>query len=137
MSQKKPGPQRSIQPREGWENIFTAQEMGEAQFSQGYVFEASYQNRPILRLVYNPKDHETTGKAVVTVRCVLCGLQSRALDSFQDYPMIGSVEANAIRALLTMNTARILKHLATVHDVHLGGVDDLDFFNCILDCCNL
>ena len=137
MSQRQPGPQRSIQSREGWVNVLTARDMGEAQFGQGRLFEASYDGRPVLRLVYNPVDQEATGKTVVTVRCVLCGLKSRALDSFEDYPMIGSVEANTIRPLLRMSTARILKHLAAEHDEHLGGVDDLDFFNAMLDCCNL
>lgn len=137
MSQKQPGPQRSIQPRAGWRNILASQALGEAQFNQGRLFEASYQNRPILRLVYDPRDNETTGKTVITVRCVLCGLKSRAFDAFQDYPLLGAVEVNTIRALLTMNTARILKHLASAHEENLGGVDDLDFFHCILDCCHL
>ena len=137
MSQKQPTPHRSITPGAGWSNIFASQDCGEAQLNQGRLYEASYQNRPMLRMVYNPRDYELTGKAVITVRCVLCGVKSRAFGSFQDYPMIGHVEVSAIRLTLEMDTGRIRNHLATQHEEDLGGVDDVDFFNSILDCCNL
>ncbi len=137
MSQKQPGPRRSITPRAGWSNIFASRDCGEAQFDQGRLYEASYQNRPMLRLVYSPRNYELTGRAVITVRCVLCGVKSRALDSFQDYPMIGTVDVSTIRLTLTMSTERTLNHLATEHHEDLGGVDDADFFNSILDCCDL
>ncbi len=135
MSQKQPGPRRSITPGADWSNIFDSQDCGEAQLNQGRLYEVSYHNRPILRLVHNPKDYELTGRAVITVRCILCGVQSRALDSFQDYPMIGTIDVGTIRRTLTMSTGRILSHLATQHDEDLGGVDDADFFNSIVDCC--
>lgn len=137
MSEQQPSPQRSIKPRDGWSNIFTAQACGEAQFNQGDLYEASYQDRPLLRLVYNPRDHELTGRSVVTVRCMLCGVQSRAMDSFEDYPMIGTIDVKTIRPTLKMSTERILNHLATQHDENLGGVNDVDFFNCVMDCCGL
>ena len=137
MSQQQPRPHRSIKPRRGWRNILASQACGDAQFNQGHLYEASYQNRPILRLVYNPADYELTGRAAVTVRCILCGVKSRALDSFEDYPMIGTVDVSTMRLTLKMSTERILNHLATEHDEDLGSVDDFDFFNCILDCCNL
>jgi hypothetical protein len=137
MSDKQTRPQRSIKPRAGWHNSLTAQACGEAQFNQGNLYEASYQNRPILRLVYNPRDHELTGRSVVTVRCMLCGVKSRAFDSFEDYPMIGTMDVNTIRPTLKMSTERILNHLAAQHGEDLGGVDDLDFFNSIMDCCDI
>ncbi len=137
MSEQQPGPRRSIQPGEGWSNLFTVQDCGEAQFNQGHLYEASYDNRPVLRLVYNIRDHELTGRSSVTVRCMLCGLKSQALGSFEDYPMIGTMDVNTIRPTLTMSTERILNHLATQHDENLGGVDDLDFFNSIMDSCDL
>lgn len=137
MSDKQPGPPRSIHPREGWQNIFTVQASGEAQFNQGHFYEASYQDRPILRFVYNIKDHELTGRSAVSVRCMLCGMQSRALGSFEDYPLIGTMDVNTIRPTLKMSTERILNHLATQHGEDLGGVDDTDFFNSVMDCCNL
>lgn len=137
MSEKQKRPRRSIKPRDGWSNIFEAQDCGEALFGQGLLYEASYQNRPTLRMVYNPADFELTGKAVITVRCVLCGMSSRGLGSHEDYPMIGHVEVGAIRLTLHMDTGRILHHLATAHGENLGGVDDEGFFNSILDCCHL
>jgi hypothetical protein len=137
MSEKQTGPRRLIKPRDGWSNIFTAQDCGNAQFGQGRLYEASYQDRPILRLVYNSADFELTGKAVLTVRCVLCGISPRGLGSHDDYPMIGHVEVGAIRLTLHMDTGRILNHLATQHDEDLGGVNDEDFFNSVLDCCRL
>jgi hypothetical protein len=137
MSQPQPGSQRSITPRAGWRNIFTAQAVGAAQFNQGNLYEASYQHRPLLRFVYNLRDYELTGRSVVTVRCVLCGVKPQARNSFEDYPMIGTIDVNTIRPTLKMSTERILKHLASQHGEDLGGVDDVDFFNSILDCCNL
>jgi hypothetical protein len=137
MNQKQPGPHRTITPRTGWSNIFASQDCGDAQLNQGRLYKASYHNRPMLRLIYNPKDYERTGKAVITVRCVLCGVKSRAFDSFQDYPLIGTIDVSTIRRTLTMNTGRILNHLATQHQEDLGGVDDVDFFNSLLDCCHL
>jgi hypothetical protein len=137
MSHKQPGPQRSLQPRQGWRNIFISQACGDAQFHQGKLYEASYQHRPMLRLVYNPREHELTGRSAVSVRCMLCGVKARALDSFKDYPLIGTMDVNTIRPTLKMSTERILNHFATQHGEDFGGVDDLDFFNCIMDCCNL
>ncbi len=84
-----------------------------------------------LRLVYNHQDN------AITVRCLRCAVKSLAMDSFQDYPMIGIVKVSAIRITVPMNTGRILNHLATHHQEDLDGVDDLDLFNCLLDCCNL
>ncbi len=137
MSEQPSGPQRSIKPREGWSNIFTTQDCGEAQFNQGNLYEASYRDRPVLRFIYNPRDHELTGRSVVTIRCMLCGIQPRAMDSFEDYPMIGTVDVKTIRPTLKMSTQRILSHLATEHDEDLGGVNDVDFFNSVMDCCGL
>ena len=131
MSQMQPGSNRAVRPREGWRNILESRDCGEAQLQQGHLYEASYHNRPLLRLVYNHPDN------AITVRCLLCEVKSLALDSFQDYPMIGIVKVSAIRITVPMNTGRILNHLATEHQEDLGKVDDLDFFNCILDCCNL
>ena len=137
MSDKQPSPLRSIKPREGWRNIFTARDCGEAQFNQGNLYEADYRDRTVLRLIYNPRDHEVTGRSVVTVRCMLCGMQSRAMESFQDYPMIGTIDVKTIRPTLKMSTERILNHLANEHGEDLGGVSDLDFFNSVMDCCGL
>ena len=137
MSDKPTGVQRRIQPREGWRNLFTVQDGGEAQFNQGHLYEASYRDRPVLRLVYNHKDQELTGRSVVTVRCMLCGLQSRAMNSFEDYPRIGTMDVQTIRPTLKMSTERILNHLANEHGEDLGGVDDLDFFNSVMDSCGL
>ncbi len=137
MSEKQAGPQRSITPREGWRNIFMSEDQGDAPMSQGLLYEASYHDRPILRLIYNPAHYASTGRSVITVRCVLCGLKSRAFDSFQDYPMIGHVDVHAIRRTLSMSTERIRNHLAAQHDEELGGVDDEDLFNSMLDCCHL
>lgn len=131
------GPKRSIQPRDGWRNIFTVQACGDAQLHQGDLYEASYRDRPTLRFVYNPKDFEDTGRASVTVRCMLCGLKARAFDSFEDYPMIGVMDVNTIRPTLKMSTERILNHLAAQHDENFGGVDDADFFNSVMDGCGL
>jgi len=137
MSDKPTGVQRRIQPREGWRNIFTVQDCGDAQFNQGNLYEASYRDRPVLRLVYNPRDQELTGRSVVTVRCILCGMRSRAMASFEDYPMIGTMDVKTIRPTLKMSTERILNHLANEHGEDLGGVDDLDFFNSVMGCCGL
>lgn len=137
MSENQPGPSRSITPREGWQNIFEAKDVGEAMFNQGRLYEVSYGGEPIIRLIYNPEDFVLKGSAVITARCILCGLKSRAMDSFEDYPLIGSVDVGTIRMTLTMSTGRIMHHLATQHDQDLGGVDDEDFFNSILDCCSL
>ncbi len=137
MSPTPKGPQRSIKPRDGWHNIFTVQAYGEAPHHQGNLYEASFRDRPTLRLIYNPRDYELMGRASITVRCMLCGLKTRALDSFEDYPMIGTVDVNTIRPTLKMSTERVLNHLAAQHDEDLGGVDDLDFFNSIMDCCDL
>ena len=131
MSEKQPTSNRSIQPREGWSNAFTSEDLGEAPFQQGHIFQAHYQDRPVLRLIYNQLDN------AITVRCALCEKKALALDSFEDYPMIGIIKVSAIKLTLTMNTGRILNHLSKEHSEDLGGVDDLDFFNSALDCCNL
>jgi hypothetical protein len=131
MSQTPPSSNRAVRPRAGWRNILASQDCGEAQLQQGHLYEASYHNRPLLRLVYNHQDN------TITVRCLLCNMKSLALDSFQDYPMIGIVKVSAIRMTVPMNTGRILHHLATAHDEDLGKVDDVDLFNSILDCCHL
>jgi hypothetical protein len=68
---------------------------------------------------------------------MLSGAQPRAMDSFKDYPMIGTIDVKTIRPTLKMSTERILNHLATQHDEDLGGVSDLDFFNSVMDCCGL
>ena len=51
--------------------------------------------------------------------------------------MIGIVSVNATALLVPMNTPRILKHLAETHQETLDGIDDLEFFNSVLDCCDL
>lgn len=122
---------RAVRPRAGWSNILTSRDCGEAQLNQGRLYEASYHDRPLLRLIYNHLDN------AITVRCLLCDVKSLAMDSFEDYPMIGIVKVSAIRITVPMNTGRILTHLATEHQEDLDNVDDVDFFNCILDCCNL
>lgn len=39
MRHKQPGPQRSLQPRQGWRNIFVSQACGDAQFHQRKLYE--------------------------------------------------------------------------------------------------
>ena len=131
MSEKPATNNRVIHPGEGWQNIFASRDCGQSQFNQGRVYEASYGDRPVLHLVHVPVDNE------IIVRCALCDVKSLAFDSFQDYPMIGIVKISARRMTLTMNTGRILNHLQTEHEERLGGVDDVDFFNSVLACCNL
>ena len=137
MSDKQPGPRRSIKPQEGWINPLTSRDCGQAQLGQGLLYEASYQNRPCLRLIYNPRDYELTGKATIIVRCIHCGVQSQGLGSFEDYPMVGTIEVGTRKLTLKMSTERILNHLKDDHQENLDDLDDVDFFNAILDCCDL
>ena len=51
--------------------------------------------------------------------------------------MIGIISINATALLVPMNTPRIMRHLADRHEESLGGMDAVDFFNCLLDSCGL
>ena len=84
-----------------------------------------------MRLVFDQRDDE------ITVRCLRCAEQSQAFGRFRAHPIIGIVSINATALLVPMNTPRIMRHLADTHDEMLGGIDDVDFYNCLLDCCGL
>ena len=137
MRDKQPGPRRSIKPPDGWCNPLISRDCGEAQLSQGLLYEVCYQNRPLMRLIYNPKDYELTGKATILVRCIPCGVHAQGLGSFEDYPMMGTIEVGTRKLTLKMSTERLLNHLSEKHQEDLGGMDDIEFFNSILDCCHL
>ncbi len=122
---------RVVFPPQGWQNTLEAEHVGPDRFGNGQMYDVSYRGEPLIRLVYDARDDE------ITVRCLLCPPQARAGGRFQDYRMIGIISINATALLVPMNTPRILKHLADVHGEDLGGIDDTDFFNCLLDCCEL
>ena len=122
---------RVIHPPEGWRNSFEAVSMGTDRFGNGQMYDANLGGPPLIRLIYDARDDQ------ITVRCLRCDQQDQAGGRFQDYRMIGIVSINATALLVPMNTPRIMKHLADVHDEPLEGIDDIDFFNCLLDCCDL
>ena len=122
---------RIVFPPAGWANSLTAEYIGTDQFGNGQVYDAAYHGDPLVRLIYDARDNE------ITVRCLRCDQQSQARGRFQAHPMIGIVSVNATALLVPMNTPRIIKHLADRHDVALPGIDDTDFYNCLLDCCDL
>lgn len=122
---------RVIFPPEEWTNSFETEYVGPDRFGNGQMYDASFNGQPQFRLIYDARDEQ------ITVRCVRCGLQDQAGGRFQDYRIIGIISVNATALLVPMNTPRIMKHLADVHGEPLAGIDDMDFFNCILDCCEL
>jgi hypothetical protein len=122
---------RVVYPPEGWQNPLDSESIGLDRFGNGQMFDVSLQDSPLVRLIYDRRDDQ------ITVRCLRCDQQDQAGGRFQDYRMIGIVSINATVLLIPMNTPRVMKHLADVHDEILNGIDDLNFFNCILDCCEL
>lgn len=122
---------RVVFPPEGWQNSLECKSVGPDRFGNGQMFDTSYHGAPLVRLIFDPRDEQ------ITVRCLLCDQQLQAGGRFQDYRMIGIISVNATALLVPMNTPRIMKHLADVHDETLGGIDDFDFFNCLLDSCDL
>ena len=122
---------RVVFPPEGWQNSFQSEYVGPDRFGNGQMYDVSLQGSPLMRLIYDARDDE------ITVRCLRCPQQDQAGGRFQDYRMIGIVSINATALLVPMNTPRIMKHFADVHDENLNGIDDMDFFNCLLDCCEL
>lgn len=127
---------RVVYPPEGWTNSLAAEYIGPDQFGNGEVYDAQLkrtplEGAPLIRLIYDQRDEE------ITVRCLRCEQQSQAAGRFIAYPMIGIVSINATALLVPMNTPRIMRHLADRHDEALGGIDDVDFFNCLLDSCGL
>ena len=118
---------RVVHPPEGWTNSLTAEYVGPDRFGNGEVYDAWLDGEPLVRLIYDQRDDE------ITVRCLRCPEQSQAFGRFMAHPMIGIVSINATALLVPMNTPRIMKHLADVHGETLDGMDDLDFFNCLLD----
>lgn len=122
---------RVVFPAEGWTNSLAVEFMGTDRFGNGLVYDARYQGEPLMQLIYDARDEE------ITVRCLRCEQQEQAFGRFVAHPMIGIVSINATALLIPMNTPRIMKHLADVHDESLDGMDGLDLFNCLLDSCEL
>ncbi len=122
---------RVVYPPEGWTNSLTAEYVGPDRFGNGEVFDARLGDEPLVQLIFDQRDDE------ITVRCLRCEEQSQAFGRFMAHPMIGIVSINATALLVPMNTPRIMKHLADVHEEPLNGMDDMDFFNCLLDSCGL
>ncbi len=122
---------RAVYPPEGWQNSLDSEHIGPDRFGNGQMYDASVAGAPAIRLIYDARDDQ------ITVRCLRCDPQDQAGGRYQDYRMIGIVSINATALLVPMNTPRIMKHLSDVHDVQLDGVDDMNFFNCLLDCCDL
>ena len=122
---------RVVHPPEGWTNSLTTEYVGPDQFGNGEAYDAGLDDSPLIRLIYDERDEE------ITVRCLRCEPQSQAAGRFTAYPMIGIVSINATTLLVPMNTPRILRHLADRHGENLGDIDDMDFFNCLLDSCGL
>ena len=122
---------RVVYPSEGWTNSLAVEFMGPDQFGNGEVYDAHAGGDPLIRLIYDERDEE------ITVRCLRCEQRSQAAGRFTAHPMIGIVSINATPLLVPMNTPRILRHLADRHEETLGGIDDVDFFNCLLDSCGL
>ena len=122
---------RAVFPPDDWQNSFESEHVGPDRFGNGQMYDASRNGSPLMRLIYDARDDE------ITVRCLRCDQQDQAGGRYQDYRMIGIVSVNATALLVPMNAPRIMRHLASVHDEDLGGIDDMDFFNCLLDCCEL
>ena len=122
---------RAVHPPAGWRNPLASEYVGPDRFGNGQVYDAARDGAPLLRLIHDPRDEE------ITVRCLRCEPRSQADGRFLAYRMIGIVSVNATALLVPMNTPRILKHLADVHQETLDGIDDLEFFNSVLDCCDL
>ena len=122
---------RVVYPPEGWANSLTTTYVGPEQFGNGEVYDTQLNGAPLVRLVFDQRDDE------ITVRCLRCAEQSQAFGRFRAHPIIGIVSINATALLVPMNTPRIMRHLADTHDEMLGGIDDVDFYNCLLDCCGL
>ena len=122
---------RVVYPPEGWTNSLEAEYIGPDQFGNGEVYDVPYQGAPLMRLIYDERDEE------ITVRCLLCEPQSQAAGRFTAHPMIGIISINATALLVPMNTPRITRHLADRHGETIGGMDDVEFFNSLLDCCGL
>ena len=118
---------RVVYPPEGWTNSLTAEYVGPERFGNGEVFDARLDDEPLIQLIFDQRDDE------ITVRCLRCEEQSQAFGRFMAHPMIGIVSINATALLVPMNTPRIMKHLADVHEETLNGMDGMDFFNCLLD----
>ena len=147
---------RVVYPPEGWRNPLTAEYVGPDQFGNGQVYDARLSDAeqndagqndapsddarlndapsddaPLLRLVHDARDEE------ITVRCLRCPPRSQADGRFLAYRMIGIISVNATALLVPMNTPRIIRHLADAHQETIGSISDLDFFNSVLDCCEL
>ena len=118
---------RVVYPPEGWTNSLTAEYVGPDRFGNGEVFDARVGGELLVQLTFDQRDDE------ITVRCLRCEEQSQAFGRFMAHPMIGIVSINATALLVPMNTPRIMKHLADVHEETLNDMDDMDFFNCLLD----
>jgi len=122
---------RVVYPPEGWTNSLAAEYIGPDQFGNGEVYDARLDGEPFLRLIYDQRDEE------ITVRCLSCDQRAQPAGRFTAYPMIGIVSINATELLVPMNTPRIMRHLADRHEETLYGMDDMNFFNCLLDSCGL
>ena len=122
---------RAVFPPAGWQNALDSEHVGPDRFGNGQMYNVSRDGSPLIRLIYDARDDQ------ITVRCLLCEPVDQAGGRFQDYRMIGIVSVNATALLVPMNTPRITRHLADVHGETLGGIDDMDFFNSLLDCCEL
>ena len=122
---------RAVFPPAGWRNSFESDHVGADRFGNGQMYDASLNGSLLIRLIYDARDDQ------ITVRCLRCDQQDQAGGRFQDYRMIGIVSVSATPLLVPMNTPRIMKHLADVHGENISDIDDVDFFNCILDCCEL
>ena len=152
---------RVVYPPEGWRNPLTAEYVGPDRFGNGQVYDARLpdaaiadapvddapvtdapvddapvddapsDNAPLLRLVHDARDEE------ITVRCLRCPPRSQADGRFLAHRMIGIISVNATALLVPMNTPRIIRHLADAHQETLNSISDLDFFNSVLDCCEL
>ena len=132
---------RVVYPPEGWRNPLTAEYVGPDRFGNGQVYDtrlsdpvivdAPSDDAPLLRLVHDARDEE------ITVRCLRCPPRSQADGRFLAHRMIGIISVNATALLVPMNTPRIIRHLADAHQETLNSISDLDFFNSVLDCCEL
>lgn len=122
---------RVVYPPEGWTNSLTVEYVGPDRFGNGEVYDTQFNGAALIRLIFDQRDDE------ITVRCLRCAEQSQAFGRFTAHPMIGIVSINATALLVPMNTPRIMKHLAEVHDESLDGIGDVDFYNCLLDSCGL
>ena len=137
---------RVVYPPEGWRNPLTAEYVGPDQFGNGQVYDARLSDAeqndagqndapsddaPLLRLVHDARDEE------ITVRCLRCPPRSQADGRFLAYRMIGIISVNATALLVPMNTPRIIRHLTDAHQETISNISDLDFFNSVLDCCEL